>query len=392
MSRGKAPLQIEVRLSGSAGSPIFTQIADRVKQLVATGRLPPGERLPTIRQLAESLAISPGTVVKAYRQLEQDGVIRSRRGGGTAVVGNAKDPQLVTLRQTRLSNMMSNGILEALSQGYSLEEIEAAFSIHLDRWREEQKGSTQAAKGPSKSTETGKALVIVASHDLALNMLVSRLRHKNPEVKIDVTYAGSLGGLIALQEGRADLAGIHLLDAETGEYNYPYVKHLLPGREVAIVHLAYRIQGLMFAAGNPKRIKGIEDLRRPDVTFVNRQKGSGTRVLLDQELRKLGITPNDVSGYEHEVDTHLAVAKSIAQGEANVGLGIEAAARACHIDFLPLYRERYDLVIPTENYKNKKLAPLIKVIVSRDFQKAVTEAGGYDTSQTGTTTFVGGTD
>jgi molybdate-binding protein/DNA-binding transcriptional regulator YhcF (GntR family) len=371
---------------------MFTQIADHLRQMVATGRLPPGERLPTIRQLAESLAISPGTVVKAYRQLEQDGVLQSRRGGGTTVVGQAKDPQLLTLRQTRLSNMMSNGILEALSQGYNPEEIEAAFSIHLDRWREERKDSAQAAKGPSKTTETGRALVIVASHDLALNMLVSRLRHKNPEVKIDVTYAGSLGGLIALQEGRADLAGIHLLDAETGEYNYPYVKHLLPGREMAIVHLAYRIQGLMFAAGNPKRIKGIEDLRRPGVTLINRQKGSGTRVLLDQELRKLGITPNDVSGYEHEVDTHLAVAKSIAQGEANVGLGIEAAARARHIDFLPLYRERYDLVIPTENYKNKKLAPLIKVIVSKDFQKAVTEAGGYDTSQTGTTTFAGGTD
>jgi len=392
MARGKTPPEIEVWLSGSAGSPIFTQIADHLRQMVATGRLQPGERLPTVRELAESLAISPGTVVKAYRQLERDGVIQSRRGGGTAVVSKASDPQLLTLRQTRLSNMMSNSILEALSQGYSLEEIEASFSIHLDRWREERKGSAQAAKGPSKSTKTGKALVIVASHDLALNMLVSRLRQKNPEIKIDVTYAGSLGGLIALQEGRADLAGIHLLDAETGEYNYPYVKHLLPGREMAIVHLAYRIQGLMFAAGNPKQIKSIEDLRRPDVTLVNRQNGSGTRILLDQELRQLGITPSEIKGYTDEVDTHLAVARGIAQGEADVGLGIQAAARACHIDFLPLYRERYDLVIPIENYKNKKLAPLLKVIASKDFRQAVTEAGGYDTSQSGTTTFVGGTD
>jgi molybdate-binding protein/DNA-binding transcriptional regulator YhcF (GntR family) len=371
---------------------MFAQIADRVKQLVATGHLPPGERLPTVRQLAEALAISPGTVVKAYRQLEQDGVIQSRRGGGTAVVGNAKDPQLMTLRQTRLSNMMSNGILDALSQGYSLEEIEAAFSIHLERWREEKRDSEKAPKRQPKSTETGKALVIVASHDLALNMLVSRLRQRNPEVEINVTYAGSLGGLIALQEGRADLAGIHLLDAETGEYNYPYVKHLLPGREMAIVHLAYRIQGLMFAAGNPKRIKGIEDLRRPDVTLINRQKGSGTRILLDQELRQLGITPSGLKGYDREVDTHLAVARCIAQGEADVGLGIEAAARASHIDFLPLYRERYDLVMTIENYRNRKLAPLLKVIASKDFRQAVTEAGGYDTSQTGTTTFVGGTD
>ena len=392
MTRGKTTPEIEVRLSGSAGSPIFTQIADHLRQMVATGRLQPGERLPTVRELAESLAISPGTVVKAYRQLEQDGVIQSRRGGGTAVVGKSKDPRLLTLRQTRLSNMMSNGILEALSQGYSLEETEAAFSIHLDRWREEQKDRAQAAKGPSKSAKTGQALVIVASHDPALNMLVSRLRQRNPEVEINVTYAGSLGGLIALQEGRADLAGIHLLDAETGEYNYPYVKHLLPGREMAVVHLAYRIQGLMFAAGNPKQIKSIEDLRRPDITLINRQEGSGTRILLDQELRQLGITPSDVKGYTHEVDTHLAVARRIAHGEADVGLGIEAAARACQIDFVPLYRERYDLVMPVENHKSKKLAPLLKVVASKDFQKAVTEAGGYDTSQTGTTTFVGGRD
>ena len=392
MSRGKTPPQVEVRLSGSAGFPIFTQIADHMRQMVATGQLAPGQHLPTVRQLAESLAISPGTVVKAYRQLEQDGVVQSRRGGGTVVVSMSSDPQLLNIRQTRLSNMMSNGILEALSQGYSLEEIETAFSVHLDRWREERKDTAQAAMAPSKSAKTGKALVIVASHDLALNMLVSRLRQKNPEVKIDVTYAGSLGGLIALQEGRADLAGVHLLDAETGEYNYPYVKHLLPGREMAIVHLAYRIQGLMIAAGNPKRIQGLSDLRRPDVTLVNRQKGSGTRILLDQELPKLGITPSEVKGYKREVDTHLAVARGIAEGKADVGLGIEAAARASHIDFLPLYRERYDLVMPIENHRSKKLVPLLKVIASRDFRKAVTGAGGYDTSQTGTTTFVGGAD
>jgi molybdate-binding protein/DNA-binding transcriptional regulator YhcF (GntR family) len=390
MAKSKTPPKIEVRLSGSAGSPIFAQIVEHLRQMVATEQLRPGERLPTVRQLAETLTISPGTVVKAYRQLEQDGVIQSRRGGGTVVVAQAQDPQLLALRQARLSNMMSNSILEALSQGYRLEDVEAAFSVHLDRWREEQKDSALPTKAPSKRTTKGKTLVIVASHDLALNMLVSRLRQKNPEVKIHVTYAGSLGGLIALQEGRADLAGIHLLDAETGEYNYPYVKHLLPGREMAIVHLAYRIQGLMFAAGNPMRIRSIEDLRRPDITLINRQKGSGTRILLDQELRRLGIAPSRVKGYAREVDTHLAVARNIAGGKADVGMGIEAAARACHVDFLPLFKERYDLVMPVENHKNKKLAPLLKVISSKDFRKAVTETGGYDTSQTGTTTFVGG--
>jgi molybdate-binding protein/DNA-binding transcriptional regulator YhcF (GntR family) len=389
MSRGKTPPVIEVSLSGNDTSPIFTQIVEHLRQMVATGRLQSGERLPTVRQLAESLAISPGTVVKAYRQLEQDGVILSRRGGGTVVVGRASDPHLLTIRQTRLSNMMSSGILEALSQGYSLEEVEAAFSTHLDRWREEQKDSAQPAKAPSKRAAKGKTLVIVASHDLALNMLVARLRQKNPGIRINVTYAGSLGGLIALQEGRADLAGIHLLDAETGEYNYPYVKHLLPGREMAIVHLACRIQGLMFASGNPKQIRSLEDLRRPEITLINRQKGSGTRILLDQELHQLGIVPSHVKGYAHEVETHFAIARSIAAGKADVGLGIEAAARACHIDFLPLFKERYDLVIPVEDYRGKRLTRLLGIIASKDFHKAVTEAGGYDTSETGTTTFVG---
>jgi DNA-binding transcriptional regulator YhcF (GntR family) len=278
MTKVETASEIEIRLSGGSASPIFAQIAEHLRQMVAAGRLQPGQRLPTVRQLAERLSISPGTVIKAYHELERGGVIQSRRGGGTVVMGQANDPRLLTVRHARLSNMMSQGILDALSQGYSLEEVEAAFSMHLDRWREERKDREQAARVPSKSGKTGKSMAIVASHDLALNMLVSRLRQKNPATKIEVTYAGSLGGLIALQEGRADLAGIHLLDAETGEYNYPYVKHLLPGREMAVVHLAYRIQGLMFAAGNPKRINGIEDLKRSDVTLINRQEGSGTRI------------------------------------------------------------------------------------------------------------------
>ena len=125
---------------------------------------------------------------------------------------------------------------------------------------------------------------------------MSHLRQRDPKTRVEVTYAGSLGSLIALQEERADLAGIHLLDGETGEYNYPYVKHVLPNQDVAMLHLAYRIQGLMFAAGNPKRIKGLEDLKRPDVRMLNRQKGSGTRVLLDFQLQQLGIAPRRRSG------------------------------------------------------------------------------------------------
>ncbi len=378
---------VEIHLSETAQIPLYKQIAEQVKQLIATNRLQPGERLPTVRQLAHSLQINPGTVVRAYLELEQERIAVSRRGGGTAVSARADDPGVSMLRQRRLSNMVSQNILESLSLGYSPEEVEAAFSLHLARWREERRVTAETFESRESRIDTRDTIRIVGSHDLALDLLVSRLKRRNPEINIQVAHAGSLGGLIALQEERADLAGIHLLDEETGEYNYPYVKHILPGRETAIVHLAYRSQGLMFASGNPKQIKGLEDLRRPDVTIVNRQKGSGTRVLLDLRLRQHGILPSEVKGYGRELDTHLAVATSIARGEADVGLGIEAAANTCDLGFLPLFRERYDLVIPIANYRSKLLSPLLEIIPSEDFKKVVDNAGGYDTSQTGARTF-----
>ncbi|MFC1994758.1 substrate-binding domain-containing protein, partial [Chloroflexota bacterium] len=378
---------IDIHLGETAHIPLYRQIVDQIRQLIATNRLQSGERLPTVRQLAHSLRISPGTVVRAYLELEQERVVVSRRGGGTVVSARADDPAMSMLRQRRLSSMVSSNILEALSLGYSPEELEAAFLLHIARWCEEQKVTAVTLQDQGGKVDTRNAILIVGSHDLALNLLVAQVRQRNPEISIKVTHAGSLGGLIALQEERADLAGIHLLDEETGEYNYPYVKHILPGQEMAIVHLAYRIQGLMFARSNPRQIRGLEDLGRLDVAIANRQKGSGTRVLLDLQLRQHGIMPSEVKGYERELDTHLAVAASIAAGEADVGLGIEAAAHTCSLGFLPLFRERYDLVIPIANYRSRLLSPLLEIIASEAFMKLVADAGGYDTAQTGTATF-----
>ncbi|MCX6013063.1 MAG: molybdopterin biosynthesis protein, partial [Chloroflexi bacterium] len=174
----------------------------------------------------------------------------------------------------------------------------------------------------------------------------------------------------------------------TGEYNYPFVKHLLPGREIVILHMAYRTQGLLFAAGNPKHINGLTDLKRKDIRFINRQNGSGTRVLLDYELRQHGIIPSKINGYERELQTHLAVASSIAKGEADVGLGIEAAARVFNTGFLPLFRERYDLILQKDTFRSGKIALLLEIISGNAFKKAVTEAGGYDISQTGQHSFL----
>lgn len=377
---------IEIRLDHHAATPLYRQIAEQLCQLVAAGQINPGDRLPSIRQLSQCLNINPNTVARAYLELEQEKVIVTRRGGGTTIASRNESPAMRAISQKKLLESVNDDIVKTLSQGYSTEELEAAFYLNLERWREERQAIVQEPAAP-EAREDVNTIRIVGSHDLALNMLLDLWRHKEEGIRIDITPAGSLGGLIALQEERADLAGTHLLDEETGEYNYPYIKRVLPGREIAVVNLAFRIQGLMFAHGNPLGIGGLADLARPEVTFINRQKGSGTRVLLDLQLKNEGISPSDIRGYEVEMDTHLAVATGIARGDADSGLGIEAAALSCNLDFMPLFRERYDLVIPLQNYRSPRLKTMLEIIASEDFRKIVDGIGGYDTSQTGAATF-----
>ena len=378
---------MKFQLDSSSQTPLFRQIAEQVRELIATKQIKSGDRLPTIRQLAHSLNVNQNTVLRAYLELEQGGVTVSRRGGGTLVKAEANDPAMHMLRQRRLADSVSNEILRLLSLGYSLEELEAALNLDMARWREERKGTDQFNKSEHKQVEDTEVISIVGSQDPALSILVNQLKQKSPATRVEITAAGSLGGLIALQEGRANLAGIHLLDEESGVYNYPYVKHVLPGRKMAVVHLACRIQGLMFAGDNRKNITGMKDLRREDIRFVNRQKGSGTRVLLDLELNKQGIRPEEVLGYGRELNTHVAVATAIAHDEADTGLGIEAAARSYSLGFLPLFREKYDLVMSVSDYRSQLIAPLLEIIKDEDFKETVSHIGGYDTSQTGEVTF-----
>lgn len=378
----------DLQIDQHSKDPLHIQIAEQVRNLIATEKLKPGDHLPPVRQLADSLNVNQNTILRAYLLLEQDRIVVARKRGGTVVTAKTDDPNILMERQRRLSDIVSNDILKALSMGYSPEDIEASFYLQMARWRQERQTAAGTPEEVPNILKDKDTIRIVGSHDMALNILVDLTKRKSDKLKIQVTHAGSLGGLIAIQEERAHLAGIHLLDEETGEYNYPYVKRVLPGREVAIVHLVYRIQGLMFARGNPKHIKGIADLKRPDITFVNRQKGAGTRVLLDIHLHQLGIQSKEIKGYERELDTHLAVGLSVAHGEADVALGIEAAARSCNIDFLPLFRERYDLVIPVANYRSDLLSPLLRAVVSDEFKAVVNKAGGYDTSQTGATSFL----
>jgi putative molybdopterin biosynthesis protein len=194
---------------------------------------------------------------------------------------------------------------------------------------------------------------------------------------------GSQGGLVALSRGEAHLAGSHLLDPETGDYNLTYIREYLPGVPVKVVALVDREQGLMVQRGNPIGFRSLEDLARPGVSFVNRQRGAGTRVLLDYHLRLLGISPESIQGYSQEEYTHLAVAAAVASRRADCGLGIAAAAQALDLDFIPLYQERYELVIPDVYFQSDLLSPFFLVLAELEFREAVAALPGYNVTRMG---------
>src|SRR4051812_22727252 len=231
--------------------------------------------------------------------------------------------------------------------------------------------------------EIDRTIVAIGSHDLTLDLLSSELSKAHTGLSLSSSNVGSLGGLIAIQRGEAHILGPHLLDEQTGEYNVSYIKRFLPGRQIVLVNLVYRDQGLIVPKGNPRGLKGLDDLLEGDIQFVNRQRGAGTRVLLDFQLAQRGASPGQIHGYEREEYTHLAVAAAVAGGSADTGLGILAAARALHLDFVPILKERYDLVVPRELFESDLLRPLLELIRGPDFRRQVEALGGYDTSQMG---------
>ncbi|MPZ75339.1 MAG: molybdopterin biosynthesis protein [Deltaproteobacteria bacterium] len=225
-------------------------------------------------------------------------------------------------------------------------------------------------------------ILCTGSHDLAIGVLEDQLKQRCPELKIAATNVGSLGGLLALQRGETHIAGTHLLDPPTGVYNIPEIKKTIPKLPVILVHLAQREQGILVARGNPKSIRSLDDLRSGS-RFVNRQPGSGTRVLLDFELKRLGIDPNSIDGYEREEFTHMSVGVAVASGLADAGLGVRAAANALGLDFIPVANEQYDLLFLRSFFESQRGAQLMAILKSESFKDAVGALGGYDTRDAG---------
>ncbi|MGH2913764.1 MAG: molybdopterin biosynthesis protein [Solirubrobacteraceae bacterium] len=233
--------------------------------------------------------------------------------------------------------------------------------------------------------EIERTIVAIGSHDPVLDLAASALRERDPGITLASGNVGSLGGLVALRDGLCHIAGSHLLEPDTGEYTLPYADRLLAGtgREIAVVRLVHREQGLLVAPGNPLALGGISDLARAGLRYVNRQPGAGTRVLLDYELLRAGIDPDSISGYTREEPTHLAVAAAIAAGRADCALGVRAAARAFELDFVTVTREPYDLVLDAALLDAPLLAPLWRLLQTDEFRHAVRALGGYDTAETG---------
>lgn len=228
-----------------------------------------------------------------------------------------------------------------------------------------------------------KNILMIGSHDNVIDIIANALKYKKDGFNLSSSHVGSLGGIMAIKKGRAHLAGSHLLDIDTGGYNKGYITRYLKNIPIRLINLVHREQGLIIPKGNPKKITGINDLVRQDITFINRQAGSGTRVLFDEQLREHKIDAKKINGYNNDEYTHMGVGVNVLSGAADAGMGIFAAAKALGLDFIPVTTERYDLIIPENIFNDLRIRAILDIISEPDFQKQILSLGGYDIKDTG---------
>jgi putative molybdopterin biosynthesis protein len=251
----------------------------------------------------------------------------------------------------------------------------------IDEWV--VNSARESVSGTARKDTSENQVVIAGSNDIALELLVKNTNLLHPDYTISISNVGSLAGLIALKNGNCHIAASHLLDLETGEYNNSFIKKHFPELKVVILNLAHREQGLIVKRGNPFAIKNLNDLVDKKVSFVNRQEGSGTRVLLDYRLKENGINAADISGYDRVAYTHMEVALEVFSGSADAGVGIYAAVRMLGLDFIPLATERFDLVIPSSVFASGTVKALREVLSSEEFKSNMERMGGYEIHDTG---------
>ncbi|MEB3103600.1 substrate-binding domain-containing protein [Ferviditalea candida] len=288
--------------------------------------------------------------------------------------------KLLKISKLTVYDLIKKGELPAYRVGKQM-RVDAA---DLDAYKMKSKGGTVLPpRAEAEQVYPGVRPIVITGQDISLDSLAKHIEKKTKNYRPLRSYAGSMDSLIAMYRGEADIVSIHLLDGDSGEYNLPYVRKILVGFSYIVINLMSRTAGIYMQKGNPRKIRSWSDLQQPGLRIVNREKGSGARVLFDEQLRLHGIPTAAINGYETEESSHMGVAGKVAIGEADAGVGIEKAAMLVGVDFIPLIRERYDLII-LKNRQNSELIEVLKSILqSEAFHRELTSIGGYDLSSTG---------
>lgn len=293
---------------------------------------------------------------------------------------------LLKVSKSTIYDLIKRGEISSYKVGRKVRFTEKDITAYIAR----SKDSQDVKISPSPETPDFSLLVndkrsegfILCGQDLILDVLSNYMRlHNAPALR---SYIGSYDGLLSLYKNKVNVTAAHLWDGDTDTYNVPYVRRLLPGIPALVIHLTCRMQGFYLAKGNPKNITGWDDFKRDDITMINREQGAGSRVLLDENLKLLGIYGSAIRGYNKETSSHLAVASAVSRGDADIAIGTEKIARQVdHLEFLPMKKERYDLVLRKEDLSTPEIQLMLKIIRSDAFRHEFGNIGGYDTSDMG---------
>lgn len=327
------------------------------------------EKLLTAKEAAEILKVKKNTV---YDMIKRGDLKASKLGKQLRI--RQEDLDFYIQYGSQASTMLNEG--KTQTNDIDKDEFEKNI-LNIPN------GPTDMA-GRNKTTQEGMAnQIIICGQDMILDLLANRL-NQCVEENVFRSYKGSYNGLYAMYQGEVNVATAHLWHGKTNSYNIPYISSMLPGTDVIVLHLLKRKQGFYVKKGNPKRIQSFEDLKRADLTIVNREPGSGVRVLVDEKLRQAGISTQEVNGYQKVVNSHLEAAATVNRGEADVAVGSEKHSLSVPgIDFIFIQEESYDMVIRKEDFTKKPYQKMIEIIRSPEYQKEVAGLGSYNVENMG---------
>ena len=386
-----------VNAGSSAGTEDYTvHILREIGEVFVHGvAMKPGKPVILAKACGKPVIGIPGYPVSAYLTMENFvyPVLRSFTGSkvpesrdikavlSRRLVSSLKHREYVRVRVGRVGDRYVCAPL-ARGAGAAMSMVRAdGFCVIPQEAEGYEAGETVDVTLLCSPEEIDRTVVCTGSHDMLLDVISDMMSGETEGIRLSSTHVGSLGGLMALQRGEAHITPTHLLDEETGIYNESYIRSLFPGEEMVLVKGVGRIQGLMVAPGNPLGIKGIDDLT--GIKYVNRQRGAGTRVLLDYKLKQAGISPSEVDGYDAEAATHMAVAAQVASGEADCGMGVYSAAHAMGLDFIPVGEEEYDFAMRPETLELPEMQSFLRLLTGDEFRAELDRLGGYTTEHTG---------